>query len=143
MIYPLMKIWLTFLFGPLVSTIRSTDKLSKGTPRDVITFGGGGNSGRGRGPASVNPITNITFNESEERMIDEYKMQDMKTWSDSSSRKIPTGNNIRKNIEVTVVREQQDAHQRHRGNEESRLPRTNFSSPRGMTGGSYHAGNQI
>ncbi|KAJ2893054.1 hypothetical protein MKZ38_009074 [Zalerion maritima] len=85
MIFPLLRIWL----GPLIpSVLRSSQKAYIKTPTGFRTIGGGGGggnpsySGRNRrgGPPSANPITaNMTFTESEERMMNDVKMQDMKT----------------------------------------------------------------
>lgn len=60
---------------------------------------------RGRGPPTANPITNFTFSESEERIVENVKLEDLKTWSDTSIG-TPTRhshNNIRKDVEVAVV----------------------------------------
>ncbi|XXH01068.1 hypothetical protein Hte_007419 [Hypoxylon texense] len=121
MIFPLFKVWLGPILGSLLTTMRSQQKLTdKESRSDLRTFGGGGNSKqswrrRGGGPPTANPITNITFSESEERMVDEVKMQDLKGWTDTSTTGSgPTlngnggNNNIRKHVEVEVVSEARD-----------------------------------
>lgn len=120
MIFPLLKVWLTSVFGSAITSLRSTNKVSKGgTPRDILTIGGGGGAGgpsghswRGRGPATANPITNMTFdNDSEERIMDDIKMQDL-SWSESNSATTPH-DGIRKHVEVSVAHEERGAHQQH------------------------------
>lgn len=62
---------------------------------------------RGRGPPTANPITNFTFSESEERIVENVKMDNVKSWSDSSVGTAPFGHhNIRRDVEVAVVREE-------------------------------------
>ncbi|OJD19222.1 hypothetical protein AJ78_00835 [Emergomyces pasteurianus Ep9510] len=82
MIFPLMKRWSTTIFGSLITSMRSSKRTGNETPKELRAFGGssGHNSGyrRGRGPPTANPIPNTTFSESEERIIEEYNMQDMK-----------------------------------------------------------------
>ncbi|KAK3314830.1 hypothetical protein B0H66DRAFT_481402 [Apodospora peruviana] len=82
MIFPLVKAWLK----PWMPALRSTNKNYK-TPEGFRTIGGGnGGSGggngsrnkRSRGPPSANPMTNMSFADSEEQMVDEIKMQNMK-----------------------------------------------------------------
>ncbi|KAL1875310.1 hypothetical protein VTK73DRAFT_10147 [Phialemonium thermophilum] len=97
-VFSLIKTMLEPIFGSLFSSVRSTKPYDR-TPREIRTFGGGHSggagtgaqrSGRGRGPPTVNPLTNITFSESEERIVDELKMQDIKTtWSESGSDRGP------------------------------------------------------
>ncbi|KAK2598064.1 hypothetical protein QQS21_005775 [Conoideocrella luteorostrata] len=74
MLFPLFRTWLTPLCG---SALRSSKKSYK-SPTGLVTFGGGGASGTPRnrsGPPTANPITaNMTFSESEERMVDDVKM---------------------------------------------------------------------
>jgi hypothetical protein len=60
--------------------LRSSKKSYK-TPTGIVTFGGGGGDSstpRNR-MRSVNPITaSVTFSESEERMVDDIHLDDMK-----------------------------------------------------------------
>ncbi|KAF9874455.1 hypothetical protein CkaCkLH20_08018 [Colletotrichum karsti] len=130
MVFSILKHWLTPILGSLITSIRSTQKLTENTPRDNLrTFGAGSNqSWRGRGPPSEYPITNVTFNESEERIVNEIKMQDVKSWGDpyadklflsrsnstkstkSTKRSNSTAsrhrnNNIRKDVEVAITTE--------------------------------------
>ncbi|KAK0721323.1 hypothetical protein B0T21DRAFT_386227 [Apiosordaria backusii] len=84
MVFPLFKSWLRPLFGS--TTQRSTDNKYK-TPDGFRSIGGGGGVGgsnsrsqfnRGNGNSS-NILTTVTFTESEERIVNEIKMQNMKT----------------------------------------------------------------
>lgn len=136
--------WLTPVFGSLLTTMRSQQKLTdKESKSDLRTFGGGSHQSwrRRGGPPTANPITNITFNESEERMVDEVKMQDLKAWTDTSTNGSgPTSNNIRKHVEVAVVSEMRDERelpgQRNPiGDEENQ--HGNFSFARGPRRSSY------
>ncbi|KAI1773794.1 hypothetical protein F4818DRAFT_101827 [Hypoxylon cercidicola] len=149
MIFPLFKLWLGPLLGSLLTSMRSQQKLTdKESRSDLRTFGGGSKQSwrrRGGGPPTANPITNITFNESEERMVDDVKMQDLKGWTDTSTTGSgPTlggGNNIRKHVEVAVVSEARDDQEvrDHRcpvnGDEESQ--HGNFAFARGPPRSSY------
>ncbi|KAL2757019.1 hypothetical protein ACRALDRAFT_1081040 [Sodiomyces alcalophilus JCM 7366] len=109
-IFPLVKGWVTPMIGPLVSSVRSTKKLTDGTPNELRTFGGGGGSGpswRGRGPRTANPITNFTFTESEERMVGDARTQDANAWTHDAHGDADTSGlrSIQKSVEVAVVRE--------------------------------------
>jgi hypothetical protein len=92
--------------------MRSSQKLEDVTPKDFVTFGGSSKSWRGRGPPTANPITNITMNESEERMVENIRMQDLKVWSDGHDpgqvQQLGAGEesrDIRKDVEIDIVRE--------------------------------------
>jgi hypothetical protein len=108
-IFPLLKVLFDPLIGTILSTGRSSQKHSDGTPKGFRTFGGGGSSGpswRGRGPPTANPITDFTANGSEERIIHEIRLQDMKINDEASSGKsIEYRTNIHRSVEVEVVRE--------------------------------------
>jgi len=103
MIFPLLKLWLTPLFG---SAMRSSQKTYK-MPTGFRTIGGGGgesHSRNRRGPPSANPITanSTTFSESEERMVDEVKMQDLKAFAaPASDNRPPDGILVSNQVEVT------------------------------------------
>ncbi|KAI1371623.1 hypothetical protein F4677DRAFT_305867 [Hypoxylon crocopeplum] len=146
MVFPLIKIWLSPMFGSLLTTMRSQQKLTdKESRSDLRTFGGGSHQSwrRRGGPPTANPITNITFNESEERMVDEVKMQDLKAWTDTSTTgSIPANNNnIRKHVEVEVVSEVRDGSpddsRRHVVGDEENQQHGNFSFARGPRRSSY------
>jgi hypothetical protein len=81
MVFPLLKTWIRPLLG---SSTRSTDKQYK-TPEGFRSIGGrgaddsrSGRRGTGHGPRTANPLTNVTFTESEERMVNEIKLQNVK-----------------------------------------------------------------
>ncbi|POR36005.1 Uncharacterized protein TPAR_03817 [Tolypocladium paradoxum] len=104
--FPLLKLWFTTAFGS-ISFLRSSQKQER-TPSDFRTFGGGGGNGqswRGRGSPKANPITNVTFSESEERMMGDVRMQDLRAWREPGSGSESTKSNIYKQADVEVTRE--------------------------------------
>ncbi|KKP06167.1 hypothetical protein THAR02_01770 [Trichoderma harzianum] len=108
MLVPLLKTLLGPLIGSILSSRRSSQKLEDATPKDLVTFGGSSKSWRGRGPPTANPITNITINESEEHIVEDVRMQDLKVWSDGHDGSQQSGTNddnrnIRKHIEIDIV----------------------------------------
>ncbi|KAL7620076.1 hypothetical protein AAE478_010625 [Parahypoxylon ruwenzoriense] len=146
MVFPLLKVWLSPILGSLLTTMRSTHKLTdKESRSDLRTFGGGSHqTWRRRGaPPTVNPITNITFSESEERMVEEVKMQDLKAWNDTSTTgsNQTNGNNIRKHVEVAVVSEAREdgipERNMHVVGDEENQQHGNFSFARGPRRSSY------
>ncbi|RYP57263.1 hypothetical protein DL770_010703 [Monosporascus sp. CRB-9-2] len=81
MVFPLFKIWLRPLLG---SSARTTDKQYK-TPEGFRTIGGsGGDDSRSHcrhgthDTKGTNPLTDVSFAESEERIVNNIKLQDMK-----------------------------------------------------------------
>ncbi|KAL6808475.1 hypothetical protein J3E69DRAFT_351473 [Trichoderma sp. SZMC 28015] len=108
MLVPLLKTLLGPLIGSILSSRRSTQKLEDATPKDLVTFGGSSKSWRGRGPPTANPITNFTINESEEHIVENVNMQDLKVWSEghNESQQLGTNDdnrNIRKHVEIDIV----------------------------------------
>ncbi|EHK21037.1 uncharacterized protein TRIVIDRAFT_213239 [Trichoderma virens Gv29-8] len=108
MLVPLLKMLIGPFIGSILSSRRSTQKLEDATPKDLVTFGGSSKSWRGRGPPTANPITNITINESEEHIVGDVRMQDLKVWSDGHNenqqlRADEDNRNIRKRIEIDIV----------------------------------------
>ncbi|KAI1634251.1 hypothetical protein F4809DRAFT_652025 [Biscogniauxia mediterranea] len=108
MVFPLVRSLLAPVFGSLVSSVRntsskkSTDKGSKG----LITFGGGGDDGwRHRGPSTANPITELTYNESEERILNQgnIKMQDLSNDPSIDRSQSRNSSRIRKDVHVDVT----------------------------------------
>jgi hypothetical protein len=104
MLFPLFKLWLSPLFSTL---LRSSQKTYK-TPSGFRTIGGGGGGefhpAHRRGPASVNPITaNLsTYSESEERMVGEVKLEDLKvSASPASDSQPPSGILVSNQVDVT------------------------------------------
>ncbi|KAL2128639.1 hypothetical protein VTI74DRAFT_8912 [Chaetomium olivicolor] len=85
MVFPLFKTWLRPLLG---SSQRTSEKQYK-TPEGFRSIGGGGGGGddsrsnyrRGTQGTKkgVNPLTNVTFTESEERIVNEIKLQSIKS----------------------------------------------------------------
>lgn len=160
MVFSIIKLWLGPVFGSLLTSLRSSQKLTDVTPKEIRTFGAGSNqSWRGRGPPSAYPITNITFNESEERMVNEYKMQNVKTWGDphADSTSGTTRSNsvrrshsnrrkntdIRKDVEVAITTEYMPPAKDAEGNVKALSPRT-FTFARGPKRQSVNnSGNQI
>ncbi|KJZ74262.1 hypothetical protein HIM_06268 [Hirsutella minnesotensis 3608] len=108
MIFPLLKVWFSSAVGSL-TTARSSQKTER-TPSEFRTFGGGhGPSWRGRGPPTANPITNFTFNESEERMMEDVRMQDIKVWGERTTETTPH-NQIFKRVDVDITHEGKGYH---------------------------------
>lgn len=114
MIFPLLKAW----FRPFYETMMShrSDGSENKTPTGFRTIGGGGpvgNSGRSgrKRPHTANPITtNITFSESEERIVDDLKMQDLKNSNSSNnSENRETPNHILVSKQVEVVHEDRES----------------------------------
>lgn len=114
MVYPL----LTIIFGPCIgsflSSMRSTNKhrdTAHGT-KSLVSYGE--NTGHSsKGPRS-NPMTNVTFSESEERIVGVVELTDMKDRSESgSSNNIDAtrggfNTDIQKDVEVNVVCQSRD-----------------------------------
>lgn len=147
MVFSILKHWLSPVLGSLITSVRSSQKLTERTPKDIRTFGAGSNqSWRGRGPPSAYPITNVTFNESEERMVSDIKLQDVKSWGDpyaeqpppsrsnSSARRSSStkrkNNNIRKDIEVAITTEVCESAKDAEGRNKTLSPRS-FAFARG------------
>ncbi|KAL7939384.1 hypothetical protein V8C35DRAFT_326426 [Trichoderma chlorosporum] len=108
MLVPMLKMIIGPFLGSILSSRRSTQKLEDETPNDIVTFGGSSKSWRGRGPPTANPITNITINESEEHIVEDVRMQDLRVWSDGHDenqqlRADEDNRNIRKRIEIDIV----------------------------------------
>ncbi|SPQ21357.1 7631b3e2-02ea-4778-971f-d3d7b935ac79 [Thermothielavioides terrestris] len=97
MVFPLFRVWLK----PLFSTVmRSSDNRLK-TPEGFRSIGGGGGDGsRGnarRGPhrsKGPNPLTNVSFGSSEERIVNEMKLQDMKATASTAPESQPETSGI-------------------------------------------------
>ncbi|RYO76242.1 hypothetical protein DL766_009529 [Monosporascus sp. MC13-8B] len=108
MVFPLLKTWLSPVFGSLIMSLRSTQRLDDKTTDNLRTFGGGNNrSWRGRGPPRPHHITDLTFSESEERMVENVKMQTLKAPSDTNLGAAPGGDNsTHKDVEIAVTYEE-------------------------------------
>ncbi|KAI2629909.1 hypothetical protein GGR54DRAFT_284512 [Hypoxylon sp. NC1633] len=106
LVFPFIRVLLTPVFSGLAQSVRgSADKKTlDGTPRSIITWGGGNKQNwRNKASRTANPITDLTFSESEERMLaqgGQFKMHEMT----SNTTKIPEhradGNNIIKQVEI-------------------------------------------
>ncbi|KAA8641457.1 uncharacterized protein ATNIH1004_001922 [Aspergillus tanneri] len=104
MMFHLFRSWLALLFG---RPFNSSQKTSK-SPYGFRSIGGGGGGGDSssrnrRGPPTANPITvNMTFTESEERMMDGVKMQTLKEYPQPIAEPVsPTGIVVSNEVEVT------------------------------------------
>ncbi|RYP85796.1 hypothetical protein DL769_000904 [Monosporascus sp. CRB-8-3] len=134
-VFPLVKSMLTPAFGSLARSMRSSsDKESSGKlSLSFRTFGGGGRqSWRGRGPRTPNPVTELTFSESEERMLRQQghvNMQKIASNNPNTTANAQDGNgaNIRKDVEVAVTSVPAD--------QENQLPQGqgNFSFASGLS----------
>ncbi|GAP92975.1 putative triacylglycerol lipase-like protein [Rosellinia necatrix] len=116
MAFPLVSGWLKPIFSSLARSMRSGsyEKSTDGKfRRSIATFGGGARDGQnkqGRAPRTANPLTGLTFTESEERMLSQgqVKLQDL-TAANPSQSPIPNtqsdenSDGIRKDIEIAVT----------------------------------------
>ncbi|OLN86690.1 hypothetical protein CCHL11_03875 [Colletotrichum chlorophyti] len=117
MIFPLIRVWLKPIWP---STLRSSRKVYQ-TPTGFRTIGGGGGGdSRRTGPPSANPITaNMTFTESEERIMNDVKMYNIKGSSAAKDEKSPQGIMVSSEVEVTTEdsTSQLTEHRRQRAHE--------------------------
>ncbi|OQE08230.1 hypothetical protein PENVUL_c010G08086 [Penicillium vulpinum] len=91
MIFHLFRIWLSKLLG---SQFQFSTKTHKTPSNGFRSIGGGGDyaSRKGHGPASTDPMTiGMSFTESEERMMEDVKMQNIKTYPADVSGKASSG----------------------------------------------------
>ncbi|CAI7623357.1 unnamed protein product [Penicillium palitans] len=80
MIFHLFRIWLSKIFG---SQFQSSHKTHKSPSGGFRSIGGGGDyaSRKSQGPASSDPMTiGMSFTESEERMMEDVKMRNLKAY---------------------------------------------------------------
>lgn len=104
MIFPLVR----RLFSPLLSTIRSysskiTGNYATGTSRSDHIRLEDKNPRRGMGPRSVNPLTNFTFTESEERIVEPQNPSASSQHTTGTSP--PQQSGIMKEVKVSVTEE--------------------------------------
>ncbi|KAI1125987.1 hypothetical protein F5Y10DRAFT_245851 [Nemania abortiva] len=114
MVFPLISGWLKPILTSLARSMRSGsyEKSTDGKfRRSIATFGGGNAQNRqNRAPRTANPLTGLTFTESEERMISQgqVKLQDIQAGS-SPPGAAPLNNTddnsdgIRKDVEIAVT----------------------------------------
>ncbi|CRG86688.1 hypothetical protein PISL3812_03698 [Talaromyces islandicus] len=101
MIFHLIRVWLSKVFG---SRFQSSQKTSK-SPLDGFRGGSYYTNRKGRSPANTNPITiNMTFTESEERMMEDVRMQNLKS-SPASASESPASNAIMVSNQIEVTHE--------------------------------------
>ncbi|TGJ77608.1 hypothetical protein E0Z10_g10663 [Xylaria hypoxylon] len=107
-VFPLFRSWFRPVIDALSNSVSSIKKTSRASSRDIYTFG---RSPRNIGPRGVvptaNPITDISFNESEERMVGKIAMQPLET-SDGITMGQQTGimdDRIRKDVEISISSE--------------------------------------
>jgi hypothetical protein len=98
MVFPLVKHLLSPILSSIAKSVKSaSERQSTDRKRSLVTFGGGGGtqSWRGRGPRTANPITEFTFTESEERILDQngqVKMQVLTTVQHNATSSGGSGN---------------------------------------------------
>lgn len=106
MIYPLFSALVGRHISSWVSTMRSKKRLDDNeTPSELVTIGHGGHNAKNMRVGS-NPLTNVTFSESEERMVGVVEVHDTKSEASSAMNGHQghgQGNNIQKDVEVAVV----------------------------------------
>lgn len=112
MVFPLVSGWLKPIFSSLARSMRSGsyEKSADGKfRRSIATFGGGvgdGQNRQGRAPRTANPLTGLTFTESEERMLSQgqVKLQDLQVASSAQGSPIQgSGNDSSEGIRRDVV----------------------------------------
>ena len=121
MVFPLFRKWLKPWLG---SSGRATDKQYK-TPDGFRSIGGGGGGdsrghrARGtQGKGSNNPLTSVTFTESEERIVNDIKLQNMK----EAAAPAPGGRKDKKGIVVlTEFDISEDRGSQHTGKDATRV----------------------
>ncbi|KAJ5832858.1 hypothetical protein N7474_001169 [Penicillium riverlandense] len=109
MIFHLFRIWLTKAFG---SKFQSSQKLNYKSPSGGFRSIGGGDysSRKGCGPPSMEPTTvDMTFTESEERMMGDVKMQGLKTYPDPAS-DTPSSSAIVVSNQIDITHESRSSH---------------------------------
>ncbi|KAI1191955.1 hypothetical protein F5B17DRAFT_448370 [Nemania serpens] len=116
MVFPLISGWLKPIISSLARSMRSGsyEKSSDGKfRRSIVTVGGGvrnGQNRQGRAPRTANPLTGLTFTESEERMLSQghVRLHDLQTAGTPQSSTLPGnvddgGDGIRKDVEIAVI----------------------------------------
>ncbi|KAI1437289.1 hypothetical protein GGR50DRAFT_700273 [Xylaria sp. CBS 124048] len=126
MVFPLISQWIRPLLTSIARSMRSGtyEKSTDGKfRRSIATFGGGMTGGRGgqRNLRTANPLTGLTFTESEERMLSQgqVKLQDLPSASSAQSphsHSDGSSDGIRKEVEIAVTSVRSD--------EERQSPRT-------------------
>ncbi|KAJ5574054.1 uncharacterized protein N7459_008481 [Penicillium hispanicum] len=108
MIFHLCRSWLARIFGSVFQSSRRTYKSPSGGFRSI---GGSELPSRSRrGPPSVNPITeNMTFSESEERIVGDMKMQNLKVYTGPVG-DTPASNGIVVSNQIEVTHETRSSH---------------------------------
>jgi len=105
MVFPLIKQWLR----PLIGSSNKSSKQYK-TPEGFQTIGGGGGSGshtRGRMTKtnrSNNPLTNVTFTESEERIVNDMKLQNIKVAATATAAPAENGKDVNHGFHGIMVK---------------------------------------
>ena len=114
MIFPLLKVWLSPVLGSLLTSNSMRTNSQKLDDNGSNTIGSTP-SWRRRGPPAASPITNMTFSESEERIVGGLKLQEIhNNWSDSTATRehVPSpenGKSIRKHVQVSVTHSERQA----------------------------------
>ncbi|KAI1108788.1 hypothetical protein F5Y14DRAFT_59865 [Nemania sp. NC0429] len=122
MVFPLISAWLKPIISSLARSLRSGsyEKSADGKfRRSIVTFGGGARNGQNRearAPRTANPLTGLTFTESEERMLSQgqVRLQDLQAAGSPNNSATAAGSGddggdgIRKNVEIAVTSVQHD-----------------------------------
>ncbi|CAI7623067.1 unnamed protein product [Penicillium viridicatum] len=104
MVFHLFRIWLSKIFG---SQFQSSQKTHKSPSGGFRTIGGGGDyaSRKGQGAASSDPMTiGMSFTESEERMMEDVKMQNLKAYPTAMTGN-PTSGAIVVSNQIDIIHE--------------------------------------
>lgn len=110
MIFHLLRSWLTRLFGTAFGSSEKTYKF----PSGFQTIGGGAgesSSRKRRAQRTVHPISaNLTFSESEERIVDNVKMNDLEAFGAPSTRRDHSPGGIVVSNQVEITHEDRNSH---------------------------------
>lgn len=122
MIFHLFKTWLGVFFGSAFQSSQRTYKTPSGGFRSI---GGGDYQSRDRrGSPSSNPITaNMTFNESEERIVDDVHLEGLKAYAG------PDDENTTSNAGIVVSKQIEVTHEARRSANSVPMPEPNAHEP--------------
>lgn len=124
MLFQLFRSLLNFLTGNRFGT---TQNIYKSPSGGFNSYGNGGNSGvsrNRRGLSSSDPTTvTLTYNDSEERMVDGHKLHDMKVFTDPvANNNSVDSNGIVVSNQIEVTSESRSSHNGERGPQVAREP---------------------
>ncbi|KUJ24546.1 uncharacterized protein LY89DRAFT_634695 [Mollisia scopiformis] len=111
MIFPLLKTWLKPLFGSALSSERTNTKHPSGFR--TIGDGGGGSSGPGRSRKPTHVTDNLSFSESEERIVGDIKMNNLEVYAGPAAPDRRPSKGIMVSNEFKMVEDEASQHGDH------------------------------